>query len=217
MLKADLHIHTAYSSDCATPLENVIARCLEVGINCLAVTDHNTIAGALEVKRMAPFTVIVGEEIQTLSGEVIGYFLSEEIPSRLPAEETARRIKEQGGLVCIPHPFDRLRLSSMRRQHLETLLPYIDIIEVFNSRVPLSRHCAKALLFAQNHGLLASAGSDAHIAAEIGNAYVEIPEFNHKEEFCLALAKGKVVGKRAIPWVHLWSSWVRLSKQMRGR
>ncbi|TET40780.1 MAG: PHP domain-containing protein [Dehalococcoidia bacterium] len=217
MLKADLHMHTAYSSDCATSLENVIARCLEIGINCVAVTDHNTIAGALEVKRMAPFTVIVGEEIQTLSGEVIGYFLSEEIPSCLPAEETARRIKEQGGLVCIPHPFDRLRLSTLRRQHLETLIPYIDIVEVFNSRVPLSRHSAKALLFAQNHGLLASAGSDAHTIAEIGNAYVEMPEFNDREEFCLALAEGRIVGRRASPWVHAWSSWVRLSKHMRGR
>lgn len=217
MLKADLHIHTAYSLDCATSLENIIARCLEIGINCVAVTDHNTIAGAREVKMMAPFTVIVGEEIQTLSGEVIGYFLSEEIPGRLPAEETARLIKEQGGLVCIPHPFDRLRLSTMRRQRLETLLPYIDIVEVFNSRVALSRHSAKALLFAQNHGLFASAGSDAHTVAEIGNAYVEIPEFNDREEFCLALAKGKVVGKRASPWVHARSTWASLTNHMRGR
>ncbi|MFQ5988104.1 MAG: PHP-associated domain-containing protein [Dehalococcoidia bacterium] len=217
MLKADLHTHTVYSPDCATSLENVIARCLEIGINCVAVTDHNTIAGALEVKRMAPFTVIVGEEIQTLSGEVIGYFLSEEIPSRLTAEKTARLIKQQGGLVCIPHPFDRLRPSTLRRQHLETLLPYIDIVEVFNSRVPLSRHSASALLFAQNHGLLASAGSDAHTAAEIGSAYVEMPEFNDREEFCLALAEGKVVGKRASPWVHARSMWVSLSNHVRER
>lgn len=217
MLKADLHTHTVYSPDCATSLEHVIARCLEIGINCVAVTDHNTIAGALEVKRMAPFTVIVGEEIQTLSGEVMGYFLSEEIPSRLPAEKTARLIKQQGGLVCIPHPFDRLRPSTLRRQHLETLLPYIDIVEVFNSRAPLSRHYAKALLFAQNHGLLASAGSDAHTAAEIGSAYVEMPEFNDKEEFCLALAKGKVVGQRARLWVHLWSNWAKLGKYTKGR
>lgn len=217
MLRADLHIHTAYSADSTMPLRRIIPRCLKLGINCIAVTDHNTILGALKMKELAPFPMIVGEEIQTLSGEVIGYFLSEEIPSGLPAEETVRRIKGQGGLVCIPHPFDRLRLSTLRRQHLEILLPYIDIVEVFNSRVPLSRHSAQAWLFAQAHGFLASAGSDAHTPSEIGNAYVEMPEFDDQEGFLLALAKGKVIGQRSSLWVHLWGSWVRLEKAIKRR
>ncbi len=217
MIKADLHIHTAYSPDATTSLDQVVSRCLKLGINCIAVTDHNTILGALRVREMAPFPVIVGEEINTCSGEIIGYFLTEEIPPRLPAEETVRRIKEQGGLVCIPHPFDRLRFSALRRQTLEMILPQVDIIEVFNSRVLLPRHNLRALHFAQENGLLLSAGSDAHVPSEIGRAYVAMPEFNDKEEFCQALAQGVVIGKSASPWVHLWSTLVRLNKALRRR
>ena len=205
-------MHTVYSEDCSTPLERIIARCLEVGINCIAITDHNTIAGALEMRRIAPFKVIVGAEIQTLTGEIIGYFLSEEIPSGLPAEETARRIKEQGGAVCIPHPFDSLRPSALHCQSLETLLPHIDIIEVFNSRLLLRRHSIMAQRFAQVHGLLSSAGSDAHTIFEIGNAFVEMPDFNDKDQFLTALAEGSIVGRRSGPWFRLWSIWASLRR-----
>ncbi len=215
MIRADLHIHTACSDDSNATLERIIARCLEVGINCIAITDHNTIAGALEMKRIAPFQVIVGDEIETLSGEIIGYFLEKEIPKRLPAEETARLIKKQGGLVCIPHPFDHLRLSTLRCQTLETLLPYIDIIEVFNSRLLLRRHATMAERFAQAHGLLASAGSDAHTPGEIGSTYVEMPDFNDKDQFLTALAQGRVYGRRSALWVHLQSNWARLEKALK--
>lgn len=210
MIRADLHIHTVYSPDSNTSLERLIARCHKVGINCVAITDHNTIAGALEMKRLAPFKVIVGEEIQTLSGEVIGYFLSEEISKGLPAEETIRRIKEQGGVVCIPHPFDSLRLSTLNRNSLEALVPYIDVVEVLNSRLLLRRQYTMAQRFAQAHGFLVSAGSDAHTAFEVGNAYVEMPEFNDKAQFLLALAQGRVGGRRSAPWFRLWSDWARL-------
>lgn len=215
MLKADLHIHTAYSPDSATSLPQVIARCKQIGINCVAVTDHNTILGALKLRELAPFTVIIGEEIDTLSGEIIGYFLTEEIPAKIPAEETVRRIKAQGGLVCIPHPFDRLRASALRRRTLEALLPQIDIIEVFNSRVLLSRYNLSARFFAQDHGLLASAGSDAHTSREIGGAYVGMPEFNDTEEFRLALAQGMLCCHKASPWVHVLSTWARLGRRWR--
>lgn len=217
MIRADLHIHTLHSGDSATTLEQVIARCLKAGINCVAITDHNTITGAVEMKKIAPFTVIVGEEIATSSGEVIGYFLEEEIPKGLPAAETVRRIKEQGGAVCIPHPFDRFRLSALRRQTLEEILPYIDIIEVWNSRLLLRRQVTMAERFAQAHGLLASAGSDAHTPGEVGNAYVEMPEFNDKDQFLTALGQGKMLGRISSPWVHVWSNWTRLERALKGR
>ncbi len=212
MIKADLHIHTCYSPDCNTPLERIIERCLKIGINCVGITDHNTIAGALDMKRMAPFKVIVGEEIDTTTGEVIGYFLSEEIPKGLTAEETAIRIKKQGGAVCIPHPFDSFRMSALQRQSLEKLLPYIDIIEVFNSRILLRRYIAMAEHYAQAHGLLSSAGSDAHTPFEVGNAYVEMPDFNDMNQFLAALTKGKIVGRRSSLLAHLHSNWAKLSK-----
>ncbi len=214
MIKADLHIHTKYSVDCNISLEQIISRCLEIDINCLAVTDHNTIAGALRLKEMAPFPVIVGEEILTSSGEIIGLFLSEEIPSRLPVEETIFRIKTQGGLVCIPHPYDRLRLSVLRNQSIYSIIPHVDIIEVFNARDLAPNSSTKAWHITHKYGKLASAGSDAHTLSEIGNAYVEMPEFTGKNEFLLSLAQGKIYGNKSNPLVHFASTWARLKKNV---
>ena len=212
-MKADLHIHTGYSPDCVTPLENIIARCNERGINCVGITDHNTIAGALDMKRVAPFKVVIGEEIDTKQGEVIGYYISEEIPRGLTAVETVMRIKEQGGVVCIPHPFDSFRFSAIRRDTLEALVPHIDVIEVFNSRLLLRRHAARADEFARMHGLLASAGSDAHTAYEVGNAYVEMPDFNDRSQFLDSLAQGTIVGRISSPLVRLRSNWAKLGRR----
>jgi predicted metal-dependent phosphoesterase TrpH len=216
LIKADLHIHTAYSPDSTTSLQQVIARCRRNEINCVAVTDHHSILGALRLRELAEFTVIVGEEIATRSGEIIGYFLSEEIPAHLSAEETVRRIKDQGGLVCIPHPFDRLRRSTISYKALEALVPYIDIIEAFNSRVLLSRHNLSARLFALANELLCSAGSDAHTASEIGDAYVLMPEFDTPEELCLSLEQGTLYCGKAGLWVHMWSMWARMARRIKG-
>ena len=210
MIRADLHIHSVYSGDSMSRLEHIVERCNETGINCIAITDHNTIAGALEMQKIAPFKVIVGEEIHTASGEVIGYYLTQEIPKRLPIEETVRRIKEQGGLVGVPHPFDRLRGSAIHARALEDTLPDVDIIEVFNARSILHRSNVKAEKFAKEHNLIASAGSDAHTLNEIGSAYIEMPDFDNKEEFLAALSKGKVVGNLSSRWVHLRSSWAKI-------
>ena len=210
MIKADLHIHSAYSGDSRSQPEQIVAHCNAIGINCIAVTDHNTIAGALEIQKLAPFKVITGEEIHTSSGEVIGYYLYEEIPKGLPVKETVRRIKEQGGLVGIPHPFDQLRGSSIRVRALEGILPEVDIIEVLNARCILHRSNLKAGRFAVEHGLLASAGSDAHTIDEIGSAYVEMPDFDSQDEFLEALSSGKIVGKLSSRWVHLRSSWAKI-------
>ena len=214
MIKADLHIHTAYSMDCTMSLEEIVVRCLEVGINCLAVADHNTIAGALKLKEIAPFPIIVGEEILTLDGEVIGMFLSQEIPSKLPITETVAQIKAQDGLVCIPHPCDRLRLSVFRNQVFEDIMPEVDIIEVFNARSLSPGSSARAWQLAQKYGKLASAGSDAHTLSEIGNACVEMPEFDGKDEFLASLAKGKISGNKSNPTAHFVSTWTRLKKHL---
>ncbi len=214
MIKADLHIHTAYSMDCTMSLEQIIARCLEVGINCLAVADHNTIAGALKLKEIAPFPIIIGEEILTLGGEVIGLFLSQEIPSKLSIEETVAQIKAQDGLVCIPHPYDRLRSSVFRDQVFEDIMPEVDIIEAFNARSLSPGSSTRAWQLAQKYGKLVSAGSDAHTPSEIGNACVEMPEFNDKDEFLASLAKGKISGSKSSPTVYFASTWTRLKKHL---
>ena len=213
MLKADLHIHTEYSMDCNTPLEKIIQRCLGIGINCIAIADHGTVEGALKLESIAPFTVIVAEEILTPHGEIMGMFLQETIPSGLSVEQTIARIRAQGGLVCIPHPFDTLRQSALDGRVIETIIGQIDIIEVFNARAPLLRGSDKANTLAEKHGILKSAGSDAHTVTEIGNAYVEMPEFTGKDDFLQALAKGEISGHRTNPLIHFASLWTRLRKR----
>jgi predicted metal-dependent phosphoesterase TrpH len=199
--------------DCNTPLDKIIERCLETGINCIAIADHGTAEGALKMQGIAPFPVIVAEEILTPYGEIMGMFLKETIPSGLSVEQTLSQIKAQGGLVCIPHPFDTFRRSGLDDRTLEEIAGQIDVIEVFNSRSPLLRSSAKAQIFAQKYGIPGSAGSDAHTPGEIGNAYVEMPEFNDKNDFLNALAKGKIFGHRTNPLVHFGSLWARVRKQ----
>ena len=202
MLKADLHIHTEYSMDCNASLEQIINRCLELGINCIAVADHGTAEGALKMQAIAPFPVIVAEEILTPHGEIMGMFLNQTIPRRLSVEQAISRIKAQGGLVCIPHPFDTFRRSALDGKTVEKIVEQIDLVEVFNSRAILLRDSTQAQIFAQKYGLPGSAGSDAHTLGEIGKAYVEMPEFNGRDDFLQALVKGKVFGQRTNPLVH---------------
>ncbi len=214
MLRADLHIHTEYSMDCNTSLEKVIGRCLETGINCVAIADHNNIEGALKMQSLAPFPVIVAEEILTPDGEIIGLFLKEWIPSGLSVEQTISRIKAQDALVCIPHPFDRLRHSGLNSNIIEEIAGQINVIETFNARSLTRQSSIKAEMFAQKHGIPQSAGSDAHTVLEIGNACVEMPEFNGRDDFLEALARGKICGHRTNPLIHFASAWTKLKSKL---
>jgi len=212
MLKADFHIHTAYSMDCNTSLEEIISRCLETEINCIAIADHGRIDGALKLQSLAPFPVIIAEEILTPHGEIMGMFLKEGIPTSISIEQAISHIKAQGALVCLPHPFDTLRGLRLDNQRLEKLVEQIDIIEVFNARSPLLRSSTKARAFARKYGILGTAGSDAHSLNEIGNTYIEMPEFNGRDDFFQALRKGKISRHRSSPLVHFSSTWTKLKK-----
>jgi len=200
--------------DCKMPLGKVINRCLERGINCIAIADHGTIEGALKMQTIAPFPVIVAEEIMTPHGEIMGMFLEDGIPSGLSVSETIFRIKAQGALVCIPHPFGVLGWRGFNSKMIEEIAGEIDVIEVFNSRTPFLWYSAKAQAFAQKYGIPKSAGSDAHTPNEIGNAYVEIPEFNGKDDFLNALVKAKICGQKTNPLIHFGSVWARLKRRL---
>lgn len=214
MLKADLHIHTEYSMDCNMPLKKLIDRCLEIGINCVAIADHGTIEGALRMQSIAPFPVIVAEEILTPDGEIMGVFLKEGIPSGVSVEQAISRIRAQNGLVCIPHPFDTLLRHGLGIKLREESAEQIDYIEVFNSRSLIQQPSIKAQMFAEKYGIPVSAGSDAHNIGEVGKAYVEMPEFNGKDEFLDALRKGRIVGRRTSPLVHFGSTWASLKRRL---
>jgi predicted metal-dependent phosphoesterase TrpH len=216
LLKADFHVHTQYSMDCNTPLEKIASRCLEIGINCVAITDHGTAEGALKFREMAPFTVIVAEEILTPYGEIIGMFLEKTIPSGLSVAETISSIRAQGGLVCIPHPFDIFRKSALRDHIIEEIADQIDMIETLNARVMLPKNSAKARAFAAKHGIIQSAGSDAHTIREIGNVYIEMPEFEGRDDFLQALEKGKICGHMTNPLIHFASIWTKLKNRCLG-
>jgi hypothetical protein len=216
MLKADLHMHTRYSFDCTTTPEAIVKRCPKLGINCVVVADHGTIEGALRLKEIAPFRVIVAEEILTPLGEVMGMFLTEQIPSNISVDEAIKRIKAQKGLVCLPHPFDHMRgINDRGFKQIMALLPEIDVIEVFNSRaMRLGRSNARALAFANEHRMLQSAGSDAHTPGEIGHAYVEMPEFDDIDSFRRSLAEGRIHGRHTCPMIHVVSTLSTLRKRI---
>ena len=216
MIKADLHVHTCYSIDCLSPLEQIVERCLELGINCIAVADHNTIAGALKLREIAPFKVIVAEEVLTPVGEIMGLFLSEEVPQGLSPQETISRIRSQGGLVAIPHPFGRSLPWNTNPLTSAEVLSQVDIIETFNSRTPFSSSVARAAKLAKEQGKIASAGSDAHTLGEIGRAYVEMPEFEGPDDFLNSLAQGKIFGQKSSYLAHFASTWARTRKRIFG-
>jgi len=201
--------------DCHMSLEDIITVCQMKGINCLAVCDHGTAEGGLRLQKAAPFKVIVAEEVLTPCGEIMGMFLKETIPSHQPAEQVVQQIKAQGGLVCIPHPCDRFRPSALDGDTLESIADQVDIIEVFNARTIPYQNMNKPADFARKYKLPRSAGSDAHTLSEIGNAYVEMPEFNGRDDFLRSLAQGKIGGRRTSPFIHFLSLRNKIIKRLR--
>jgi hypothetical protein len=184
MIDVDLHMHTDHSPDCATPVEVLLATAKQEGFGAIAITDHNEISGALEaVAKAEGVKVIVGEEVKTATqGEVIGLFLSERIARGLTLEQTVAEIRRQGGLVYVPHPFDRMH-TVPGYEHLLTILEEIDAIEVFNPRVAIGSFNEEAARFAAKYRLIAAAGSDAHVAAGLGSVRLRMRDFDGPEEF----------------------------------
>ena len=211
---ADLHTHTCYSHDCATTPSELIAACYDAGIEAVAITDHNTIEGALEVANLAPqhLHVVIGEEIKTLDGEIIGLYLKEEIPPGLTAEETIQLIKAQGGLVYVPHPFDPLHLTPAY-ELLARNASQIDIIEVYNPRITFAAFNEKARLLARKYDIPAGAGSDCHVVQGVGTALLSLKRFSTPDELLASLKDAEIVRSRKSP-IYLHS--LKLLKNGRG-
>ncbi|HZV74347.1 MAG TPA: glycosyltransferase [Conexibacter sp.] len=193
-IDVDLHMHTDHSHDCVTPVEVLLATAKARGLGAIAVTDHNEISGALEAQAKASgIKVIVGEEVKTADqGEVIGLFLSELIPRGLTLQATIAEIKRQGGVVYVPHPFDRMH-AVPDYEHLLAVLDDVDAIEVFNPRVAIQEFNEEAARFAAKYRIPAGAGSDAHVAQGLGSVRISMPDFDGPQEFMEALREADIV------------------------
>lgn len=205
MLKADFHSHTIYSYDCCTTVEQLIRRCQKVGITCLAVTDHNEIDGAFRVRDKAPFKVIVGEEIFSAGGEIIGLFLTRKIQPGLPFRATMEEIKNQGGLVYLPHPVSGIRKSKLSMEDVRTNADLIDIVELHNSRTIVrgEEEMEWVRRFIHEKEKVIAAASDAHSIWEFGNVFVEMEDFETKEEFLKSLSKAHIKFKKSDYWIRV--------------
>jgi predicted metal-dependent phosphoesterase TrpH len=213
-IKVDLHVHTCYSHDCLLSLQDLIAAAQRRGLGAVAVLDHNEIKGALALKEIAPFPVIVGEEVYTAEGEVAGLFLQERVPPGLPLEQAVARIKGQGGLLYIPHPFDRYRHSALGEPALLRILDQVDAIEVLNARALDSADNEKAMRWAELNGIPGGAGSDGHTPGEIGRAFVEMEPFADRDDFLRSLSRGLICGGVSGPLVHLYTTWAKIRKRV---
>lgn len=216
MLTIELHTHTCYSKDCLTSLDQFIAECRRKMLDRVAVTDHNTTAGAVKLKAMAPDLIIVGEEIKTSdAGEIIAYFLSEEVPMNRPVRETIAAVRAQGGVVGVSHPADRLRKEAMGLDRLEPIADQIDVLEVFNARCIYASDNAAARDFAARHGLPGFAGSDAHTLTELGRATVTLPDFDSPETFLKSLRSAALNTRSSSPFIHFASTWARWMRRLK--
>jgi predicted metal-dependent phosphoesterase TrpH len=187
-------MHTDHSYDCATPVEVLLAHARARGLGAIAVTDHNEVSGAHEARAKADgVKVIVAEEVKTAGqGEVIGLFIEEKIPRGMTLQETIAEIKRQGGLVYVPHPFDRLH-SVPDYEHLLDVLDDVDAIEVFNPRVAIAEFNEEAVRFAAKYRIPAGAGSDAHVPQGLGSVRIRMRDFDGPDEFMAALRDADIV------------------------
>ena len=221
-MKVDLHCHTEASHDCITPLSAIPQKCQEMGIRVQAITDHDQIWGAQKLKEITEadfgldLTIIVGEEISTAEGEIIGLFLSDRIEPGLTAAATIHQIRAQNGLVLLPHGFDPLKRYRLRPEIREQLAQEFDIIETFNARISRPRWNQAAVAWCTHHGTLMSAGSDAHRLVDIGSAWVELTRqpIYGPSSLLQALAGGIPTGH----WTHpVQAFMLKMWEQLRER
>ena len=199
LIEVDLHMHTDHSTDCATPVEVLLQTARDRGLGAIAITDHNEVSGALEARQIAAemgdIKVIVAEEVKTAGqGEVIGLFIEEKIPKGLSMAETIAEIRRQGGLVYVPHPFDRFH-SVPDYEHLLDIVEEVDILEVFNPRVAVTAFNEEAERFARKYRIVPGAGSDSHVAQGLGSVRVRIHDFDGPAEFLEAMRDADITRK----------------------
>lgn len=212
--RIDLHSHTYVSPDSKTQPRDLIERARAVGLARLAVTDHNTIAGALEAHALAPDLIIVGEEIEVAEGgELIAYYVTEEVPRGLSIDDTVARLRRQGAVISVSHPLDSLRGSALGLERTLAIIDRVDALEGFNARCLRAGDNRRAEALARSHGKLMTAGSDAHTLREVGAGYLTLPPFKgNPAAFRASLAKAQPGGRLTGLWPHVLSTWAKVTK-----
>ena len=211
--RVELHCHTCFSPDSLVRPAELVEGARRRGIDRVAVTDHNTIQGALACAELDPKRVIVGEEILTTQGELLAFFVTEEIPAGLEPEAALEALRNQGAFISVSHPFDPHRKGAWSRENLDRIRPHIDAIEGFNARAVSDGPNRKAASYAEQHGLLQTAGSDAHAVLELGRTVLRMPVFEDAEGMRHALTQSERIGDRSPAWVHLLSRWASWRKR----
>ncbi len=217
-IRVDMHTHCEASPDSLTPVRVQAARIKETGLDVVFATDHDTVGGALRLRELADgYRLIVGEEITSADGDIVGLFLERAVSPGLSGEETIARIREQSGLVCIPHPFSRNRNHRIRRAALERLWPLADCIETFNAREAFAADNERAAAFAAEHGIPAALGSDAHTPWELGRVHLEMDDFSDPQGFLASLRGGIAHGALAGLGVHVLTRYAKVVKWLTAR
>jgi len=217
MWNVELHCHTYRSKDSLSSPRALLEVCRRRGIDRLAITDHNVFAGALEAAALDPERFILGEEIMTTEGELLGYFMTEGIPAGLSPEETIDRLRRQGAVISVAHPYDYSRRGAWREEVLRPLLPRLDALEAFNARTYGGRPNDRAAELARAAGLPGLAGSDAHAPFEIGRGLTRLEPFTDTEGFRRSLRTAQLVTRHSPAWVHLVSRYAVLRKKLGWR
>jgi predicted metal-dependent phosphoesterase TrpH len=212
MLRVEFHCHTHASQDSLVAPEELVQACRDKGIDRVVVTDHNSIAGALEAQRFAPELVVVGEEIKTTEGEFLCAFVQEEVPRGLKPIEALQRLKGQGAFISVSHPFDPWR-AHWSAESLDQILEHIDAIETFNARCLLPRFNHRAMEYAREMGLPGTAGSDAHTLAELGRGLMLLPEFEDAEGLRRVIGQAQFQTRRSGLLARFGSRYAAFSKR----
>ncbi|MCS7062158.1 MAG: PHP-associated domain-containing protein [Anaerolineae bacterium] len=205
MIDVELHAHTRFSADSLNRLSDVIGICRKVGLQRIAITDHNEIEGALRAREMAPDLIIVGEEVMTTQGELLCLFIEERIPPGLTPEAAIARVREQGGLVGASHPFDYPQRAGLGPDNVIRLRNQLDFLETYNARTRDPRANERANALALALGLPRIVGSDAHTLAEIGRCRVRMPDFNTPQAFLAGLHQAELITRTSSWMVHVGS------------
>ncbi len=213
-LRVEFHCHSIYSADSLNTPQALVQAARARGIDRLIITDHNRTGGAVEAQRLDPEHIIVGEEIKTSSGELLAAFVQEEIPRGLAPLEAIDRLRRQGAFISVSHPFDLSR-DGWPVPDLMQILPYIDAIEVFNSRCTRAEVNDQAAAFAAEHNLAGTVGSDAHAIMELGRSTLRLPPFATAAELRAVIRQGQPQTLLSSPWIHWTSVWARIYKNFR--